>query len=163
MGFSRQENWSGLPFPSARDLPNPEVRPVSPAWAGSFYHEPLGEPVLHLVGASNLMMYTMVNFRMKMQCPGLPSIQWTKSSLLSCCSFVQSCPTFWKSDRVDSGIPCTVACQAPQTFTIFQSLLTLTSIESVMPSNHLILCHPHLLLPSIKVAVCLLFFLKAPS
>ena len=33
--------------------------------------------------------------------------------------------------------------------TIFQSLLKLISIESVMPSNHLILCHPLLLLPPI--------------
>ena len=34
-------------------------------------------------------------------------------------------------------------------FTISWSLLKLTSIESVMPSNHLILCHPLLLLPSV--------------
>ena len=34
-------------------------------------------------------------------------------------------------------------------FPIFQSLLKLMSIESVMPSNHLIFCHPLLLLPSI--------------
>ena len=31
MGFSRQEYWSGLPFPSPGDLPNPEIKPVSPA------------------------------------------------------------------------------------------------------------------------------------
>ena len=30
MGFSRQEYWSGLPFPSPRDLPNPEIVPTSP-------------------------------------------------------------------------------------------------------------------------------------
>ena len=38
---------------------------------------------------------------------------------------------------------------ASLSFTIFQSLLKLMSIESMMPSNHLILCHPLLLLPSI--------------
>ena len=43
----------------------------------------------------------------------------------------------------------TVACQAPLSFTVSQSLLKLMSIESVMPSNHLILCCPLLLLPSI--------------
>ena len=32
MGFSRQEYWSGLPFPSPRDLPNPEIKPRSPAF-----------------------------------------------------------------------------------------------------------------------------------
>ena len=43
----------------------------------------------------------------------------------------------------------TVAHQASLSFTISQSLLKLMSIESVMPSNHLILCCPLLLLPSI--------------
>ena len=44
--------------------------------------------------------------------------------------------------------PCTAACQVSLSF-ISQSLLKLMSIESVMTSNHLILCHPPLLLPSI--------------
>ena len=43
----------------------------------------------------------------------------------------------------------TAACQASLSFTISQSLLKLMSTESVMPSNHLILCRPLLLLPSI--------------
>ena len=47
------------------------------------------------------------------------------------------------------AIPWTAALQASLSFTISQSLLKLMSIESVMPSNHLILCHPLLLLPSI--------------
>ena len=41
------------------------------------------------------------------------------------------------------------ACQASLSTTNSRSLLKLTSIESVMPSNHLILCHPLLLLPSV--------------
>ena len=45
--------------------------------------------------------------------------------------------------------PWTAACQASLSFTISWSLLKLIYIESVMPSNHLILCHPLLLLPSI--------------
>ena len=45
--------------------------------------------------------------------------------------------------------PWTVAHQASVSFTIFQSLLKLMSIESVMLSNHLILCHSLLLLASI--------------
>ena len=36
LGFSRQEYWSGLSFPSPRDLPNPEVEPVSPAPKAAF-------------------------------------------------------------------------------------------------------------------------------
>ena len=39
--------------------------------------------------------------------------------------------------------------QASLPFTISQSLLKLMSVELVMPSNHLILCHPCLLLPSV--------------
>ena len=45
--------------------------------------------------------------------------------------------------------PWTAARQASLSFTISQSLLKLMSIELVMPSNHLILCCPRLLLPSI--------------
>ena len=45
--------------------------------------------------------------------------------------------------------PWTAACQASLSVTSSQSLLKLMSIESVMPSNYLILCHPLLLLPSI--------------
>ena len=43
----------------------------------------------------------------------------------------------------------TAACQASLSITISQSLFKLTSVELVMPSNYLILCHPLLLLPSI--------------
>jgi len=32
MGFSRQEHWNGLPFPSPRDLSEPGIKPGSPAW-----------------------------------------------------------------------------------------------------------------------------------
>ena len=46
-------------------------------------------------------------------------------------------------------IPWTVACQASLSITSSRSLFKLMSIESVMPSNHLILCRPLLLLPSV--------------
>src|SRR5574340_134209 len=49
----------------------------------------------------------------------------------------------------DSATPWTAACQAFLSITNSQSSLKLMSIESVMPSNHLILCHLLLLLPSI--------------
>ena len=50
-------------------------------------------------------------------------------------------------------IPWTAAHQAPLSFSVSQSLLKFTSVESVMPSNYLILCHPFLLLPSIFPSV----------
>ena len=45
MGISRQEYWSGLPFPLPRDLSDPGIEPESPALAGRFFtSEPLGKP-----------------------------------------------------------------------------------------------------------------------
>ena len=49
--------------------------------------------------------------------------------------------------------PWTAARQASLSFTISQSLLKLMSIEWMMPSNYLILCHPLLLLPSISPSI----------
>ena len=47
MEFSRQECWSGLPFPSPRDLADPGIEPVSPALqADALPSEPPGE--LHI-------------------------------------------------------------------------------------------------------------------
>ena len=37
MGFPRQEYWSGLPFPSPGDLPDPEIKPMSPALPGGLF------------------------------------------------------------------------------------------------------------------------------
>ena len=46
MGFSRQEYWSGLPFPSPGDLPDPEIEPTAPALAGGFFTtEPPEKPL----------------------------------------------------------------------------------------------------------------------
>ena len=65
--------------------------------------------------------------------------------VLRCCIlFVQSLSCVWLS-----ATPWTTAHQSPLTFTIYQSLLKLMSIEFVILSNHLILCCPFLLWPSI--------------
>ena len=61
-------------------------------------------------------------------------------------SVAQSCPTLWP--------PWTAAHQASLSITSSRSFLKLISIQSVMPSNHLILCHPLLLcsiFPRIRV------------
>ena len=57
------------------------------------------------------------------------------------CIYAQSCPTL--CDTI------TATCQASLFITNSRSLPRLMSIESAMPSNHLVLCHPLLLLPSI--------------
>ena len=47
MEFSRQEYWSGLPFPSPEDLPNPGIEPGSPALqADALPSEPQGKSTL---------------------------------------------------------------------------------------------------------------------
>ena len=49
MGFSRQEYWSGLSFPSSGDLPNPGIKPRYPALqADSLLSEPPGKPILEV-------------------------------------------------------------------------------------------------------------------
>ena len=60
-------------------------------------------------------------------------------------SVAQSCPTLW--DPMDCSTP-----GFPVHHQLLE-LLKLTSIESVMPSSHLILCHPLLLLPSVSPSI----------
>ena len=64
---------------------------------------------------------------------------------MNCCSVIQAVQLF--------VTPWAAARQAPLSFTISQSLLKFMSIELVMPSNHLILYHPLLLLPSVFLSI----------
>ena len=73
---------------------------------------------------------------------------------LTCCKPQQFFPHFCSvqfshSVVSNSATPWTAACQASLSFTSFWNLLKLMSITSVIPSNHLILCHPLHLLPSV--------------
>ena len=55
MGFSRQECWSGLPFPSPGDLPDPGIEPRSPTLqADALLSEPRGKPQNQLAEESTL-------------------------------------------------------------------------------------------------------------
>ena len=60
-------------------------------------------------------------------------------AFFSCCSVAQLCPTLCNPTD----------CSMPSFPVLHQSLLKLISTDSVMPSNHLVLCPPLLLLPSI--------------
>ena len=57
--FSKQEYWSGLPFPTPGDRPDPGMEPTSPALAGEFFTtEPPGKPGLYLDSAVvNILPY----------------------------------------------------------------------------------------------------------
>ena len=70
-----------------------------------------------------------------------------------CCSVTN--PSLTLCDPMDYSMP------GFTVFTISWSLLTLMSIESVMPSSHLILCHPLLLLPSIFPSIRVFFYESA--
>ena len=108
MGFPKQEYWSGLPFTSLVDLPDPGMESVSLHW----------------------------------QVCSLPLVPVGKLYLK--CQFSRSVvsDSFDPMDCSTPGLP--VHHRLPE-------LLKLTSIESVMPSNHLILCHP--LLPSFFLSI----------
>ena len=66
--------------------------------------------------------------------------------LACCCCSVLSCAQLFAT-------PWTAARQVSPSFTISQSLLKLMSVESMMPFNHLILCCPLLLLPSVFLSI----------
>ena len=75
--------------------------------------------------------------------PLLTASFWTSTiqnceAICCCCLVTKSCPTFC------NPMDCT-----PPGFPVLHCLLKLMSIESVMPSSHLILCHSFLLLPSV--------------
>ena len=58
MEFSRQEYWSGLPFPPPEDLPDPGIEPVSPALAGGFFTaKPQGKTTRPFVTLSHIDSY----------------------------------------------------------------------------------------------------------
>ena len=87
-----------------------------------------------------------------MQLSSFPSISYWRDCLFA---IVYSCLLCHRFSSVQSlshvrlfATPWTATCQASLSITNSQSLLKLMSIESGMPSNHLILCHPLLLLPS---------------
>ena len=58
MGFSRQEYWSGLPFPSPGDLPDPGIKPRSPTLeADTLTSEPPGKPIINMRHISYIYIY----------------------------------------------------------------------------------------------------------
>ena len=123
MGFSKQEHWSGLPCPPPGDLPDSGIEPkslMSPASACGFFTSSVTWEALVI-----RILFSKYSF---------PTSLYSVQSL----SRVRLFATPW-----------TAAHQASLSITSSWNLLKLMSIESVMPSNHLILWHPLLLLPSI--------------
>ena len=68
MEFSRQEYWSGLPFPSPGDLPNPGIEPWYPTLqAGSLPSEPPGKPQIGIT--EHQLKRDLVHLRHKVMSP----------------------------------------------------------------------------------------------
>ena len=134
MGFSRQEHWSGLPFPSSViKYEVSEVKSLSPfrlfanPWTEA-YQAPLS------MGFSRQAYWSGLP---------LPSPRYIVPYFFHDISSVQF-------SRVQLFLtPWTAEHQASLSITSSRSLLKLMSIELVMPSNHLILCRPLLLMPSV--------------
>ena len=116
-------------------------------------------PSVHRILLARILEWVTISFSRGSSWPRDQTLHLLKSSALQVYSLPlshQGSP--WSEDFVVVqsisyvrifATPWTVARLAPLSFTISQSLLKLMSIESVMLSNHLILCCPLLLLPSI--------------
>ena len=75
IGFSRQEYWSGLSFPSPGDLPDPGIEPGSPALHANFLpSEPPGSPVP--VNKLLLNYHSIRQAKQRRQCPELRNSAW---------------------------------------------------------------------------------------
>ena len=95
MEFSRHEYWSGLPFPSPGDLPNPGIEPRSPAlWADTLLSEPRGNPrinythphfldIPYLAQPDYMCHFTLSNSRNEetMAPSALPLVTWLKPAV----------------------------------------------------------------------------------
>ena len=78
MGFSRQEDWSGLPFPSPGDLPDPEIEPRPPTLeADTLTSEPPGKP-------NQVILYNLFNLAVSFFWFVKSSHNITSSKLLRC-------------------------------------------------------------------------------
>ena len=74
MGSSRQEYWSGLPFPSPEDLPNPGIEPRSPAlWADALTSEPPGKPI-YIYTHTHMYFYIICTYTVYI--PHIAPINW---------------------------------------------------------------------------------------
>ena len=133
---------------STEDLPNPGIEPRSPILqVDSVPAEPQGKPKNTGVGRLSLIQQIFLTQESKQ---GLLHCRWILSQL----SYQRSPHPEFSSVQLLSRVrlfatPWTAARQASLSITNSRSLLKFMSIESVMPSNHFILCHPLLLLPSI--------------
>ena len=149
MKFSRQEYWSGLPFPSSgmnqywyilMDS-SPYFFQIFLAFVCFFlffffFFNPRPHPGYHVTFIHHVSWLTWT--------VSVSSVQFSSVQFSS----VQSLSRIWLF-----ATPSIAARQASLSITNSRSLLKLMSIESVMPSNHLMIIHPLLLLPPVPPSI----------
>ena len=114
MGFPRQECWSGLPFPSLGDLPNPGVKPGSPALqADALTSEPPGSPLFNFTSVFKWIQFCPPSFAL----PYL--LYWAFQAALVVKNWptnagdirdMGSIPRLGRSPREGQGNPCQYSC-----------------------------------------------------
>ena len=156
MEFSRQEYWSGLPFPSPEDLPDPGIEPRSlTLQADAFTSEPSGKP-WHLVNSQEMLLiliawFTLiwVQFSHSVMSDSLRphGLQHTKLPCLSptprACS--NSCPSSWWHHPTISSYPSFSFCihsfpasgssPVSQLFTSGSQSTGASTLATVLPMN----------------------------
>ena len=148
-GLSSYGAWAWL-LHGMWDLPRPGIKRMSPALAGGFLTTgPPGKPFSRTCNSFLLFLFNYnaigsIQILTVLSSQIVPLYQYVISLFIllsACCSVAQLCLTLCS--------PMDAAHQSCQSITISQSLLKLMPTESVMPSKHLILCHPLLLLSSV--------------
>ena len=161
MGFSRQEYWSGLPFPSPVDHVLSELSTMTHlSWValqgtGHSFIE-LDKAVVRVISLVGFLWLWFSVCPLMNKDKRLMEASWWKKLTVGetgSCSDGQGHAQFSSLQSLSRvqlfATPWTAACQASLSITNSRSLLKLMSIESVIPFNHLILCRPLLLPPSI--------------
>ena len=115
VGFSRQEYWSGLPIPPPGDLPDPGIKPTSPALAGRFFTtEPPGKPLRYNWGITVVRSFgkigrspdflEMCNPYLREKCHVIRTLKYlSKSNKWN--KLATFCCTHWPPKQRDLEIP----------------------------------------------------------
>ena len=154
MGFSRQEYWSGLPCLLPGHLPNPGIKPLSPVLQADYL-------LLSHRGSPKDTLYNMHFWLTNIEFSHQHCNLCLNKANLTHVFFPDTCGMLpFSSVQLLSPVQLfatswITAHQACLSITNYQKSIRLTSIEAVMPSSHLILCCPLLLLTPIPPSISL--------
>ena len=160
MEFTRQEYWSGLPFCIPGYLPYPEIELMSPELASWFFTSASPGKNFRLISCMLYLNSSLFNEVNHVNTAQWHSRGWRHSFPHSFILYLLEPTMCLQFSSVQSlsrvqlfVTPWIAACQVSLSITTSRSSLRLTSIESMMPSSHLLLCHPLLLLPPIPPSI----------